>query len=247
MEQNQELPPLLQSHLKSIIKKAIDEAPVSALDETKIHSFHSRLSNILQIIRRCNKLCQLDELILNNVKKADSILESMIEKKSAESYKSPNLKKIFKGRPAFLITDAQLQMYIENGFTVPQIATMLSISKSTIRRRLRKFGISINQSYSNLTDDQLDLKIKDLISKFPNCGYRRMNGFLLAASIRIQEKRIQQSMRRVDPNGVLLRSLQISFTNRRQYNGPAALSLWHIDGHHKLIRCVSSKTLSFIF
>ena len=150
-----------------------------------------------------------------------------MKKKSAESYKSPKLKKFFKGRPAFLITDAQLQMYIENGFTVPQIATLLSVSKSTIRRRLRKFGISINQSY-NLTDDQLDLKIKDLISKFPNCGYRRMNGFLLAASIRIQEKRIQQSVRRVDPNGVLLRSLQISFTNRCQYNVPAALSLWHI-------------------
>ena len=73
---------------------------------------------------------------------------------------------------------------------MPQIATMLLISKSIMRRRLRKFGISINQSYSNLTDDQLDFKIKDLISKFPNCGYRRMNGFLLAASIRIQEKRI---------------------------------------------------------
>ena len=101
----------------------------------------------------------------------------MIEKTTTtESYKSPKLKKIFKGRPAFLITDAQLQMYIENRFTVSQLATMLSVSKSTIRRRLRKFDILINQSYSNLTDDQLDLKIKDLISQFPNCGYRRING-----------------------------------------------------------------------
>ena len=135
----------------------------------------------------------------------------MIGKNSIESYKSPKLKRTFEGRPAYLINHAQLQIYVENGFTVPQIATMLSVSKSTIRRRLCRFGISVNQSYSNLTDDELDLKIKDLISKFPNCGYRRMNGFLLAASIRIQEKWIQQSMRRVDPNGVLLRSLQISF------------------------------------
>ena len=91
----------------------------------------------------------------------------MIEKKSTESYKSPKFQKIFKGRPAFLITDAQLQIYIENGFTVPQIATMLSVSKGTIRKRLRKLGISVNQSYSNLTDDQSDLKVEDLISKFP--------------------------------------------------------------------------------
>ena len=74
-----------------------------------------------------------------------------------------------------------------------------------------------------------------------------MNGFILAASMGIQEKRIQQSMRQVDPNGVLLRSSQISFTNRRQYNVPVALSLWHIDGHHKIIKCVSSKTLFSFF
>ena len=46
-------------------------------------------------------------------------------------------------RLAYLITDAKLQIYIEKGFTAPQIATMLSVSKSTIRRRLCKFGISI--------------------------------------------------------------------------------------------------------
>ena len=54
-------------------------------------------------------------------------------------------------------------------------------------------------------------------------------------------------MRKVDPNAVLLRSLQISFKNPRQYNAPAALSLWDIDDHHKLIRCVSSKTLFLFF
>ena len=49
MQRNLEIPPFLQNHLKSIIKKAIHEAPVSAFDETKTHSFNSRLSNILQI------------------------------------------------------------------------------------------------------------------------------------------------------------------------------------------------------
>ena len=135
------------------------------------------------------------------LKKLTVFRNGWLEKKSTESYKSPKLKKFFKCRPAYLITAAQLQIYIENGFIVPQIATMLSVSK---RRGLWKFGLSINQSYSNLTDNELDLKIKNLISKFPNCGYGRMNGFLLEASIWIQEKGIQQSMRQVDPNGVLL-------------------------------------------
>ena len=129
VQQNREIPPRLQSHLKSIIKKAINEAPVSAIDGTEIHSFYSRFSNILQLMHRCSQLYHLDELILNNVQKADSISEWMTGRKSTESYKSPKLKKFFKCRPAYLITAAQLQIYIKNGFIVPQIATMLSVSK----------------------------------------------------------------------------------------------------------------------
>ena len=101
----------------------------------------------------------------------------MIEKKIKRVLQITKILKICKGRPVYLITDTQLQIFMENGFTVPQIANVLSVSKSTISRRLRKLGISTNQSYSNLTDNQLDLKTKDLISKFPNCGYRRMMGF----------------------------------------------------------------------
>ena len=63
-----------------------------------------------------------------------------------------------------------------------------------------------------------------------------MQGLLTASSVRVQEKRIQETMLKVDPQGVLMRALQISFTNRRLCNVPAALSLDHIEGHHKLIR-----------
>lgn len=41
-------------------------------------------------------------------------------------------------------------------------------------------------------------------------------------------------MRRVDPEGTIARRL--STINRRVYSVPAPLSLWHIDGNHKLIR-----------
>ena len=94
MQQNREIPPRLQSHLKSIIKKAIDEAPLSALDGTEIHSFYSRFSNILQLMHRCSQLHQLDELILNNVKKADSISEWMTRKKINRVLQITKVKKV---------------------------------------------------------------------------------------------------------------------------------------------------------
>ncbi|XP_057186595.1 uncharacterized protein LOC130552378 [Triplophysa rosa] len=43
-------------------------------------------------------------------------------------------------------------------------------------------------------------------------------------------------MRRVDPQGVLMRSLQLNPRRRRKYSVPGPNSLWHIDANHKLIR-----------
>lgn len=63
-----------------------------------------------------------------------------------------------------------------------------------------------------------------------------MLGNLNAQGIHIQRQRIQDSMRRVDPNGVLMRTFQLNPRRRRRYSVPAPNSLWHIDGNHKLIR-----------
>ena len=63
-----------------------------------------------------------------------------------------------------------------------------------------------------------------------------MTGFLRSRGLRIQQHRIRESMRRVDPAGVLLMSLEMRITQRRRYQVPGPLALWHIDGNHKLIR-----------
>ena len=115
---------------------------------------------------------------------------------------------------------------------------MVSVSESTIKRRLKEYNLSISETYSDIDEIELDSKIKHLIAKNPNCGYRRMHGFLKQDSIKVSERRIRQSMHRADPEGVLMRALQMTTTLRRQYKVPGILSLWHLDGHHKLIRFV---------
>jgi len=56
-----------------------------------------------------------------------------------------------------------------------------------------------------------------------------MRGFLFARNIRVSWERTREMMRRIDPQGVLLRSL-------REYSVRVALALWHMDSNHKLIR-----------
>ena len=66
--------------------------------------------------------------------------------------------------------------------------------------------------------------------------YKRMAGFLLARGLRVQQERIRESMRLVDPEGVLFWALPFNTVNRRQYSAYSLPVLWHIDTNHKLKR-----------
>ena len=53
---------------------------------------------------------------------------------------------------------------------------MLSVSESTIKRRLQLFDLSISNTYTVITDIDLDSKILNIMELFPNMGYKRMKG-----------------------------------------------------------------------
>ena len=134
-----------------------------------------------------------------------------------QNYKFPLKKTGFRGRPFLIITKEQLQLYLQYNFTFPKIAKILLVSESTIKRCFQEFGFSLGDTYSDISDGELDSVIRNNISRFPNCGYIRMDGLLLSQSLRITEKRIRNSMKRVDPEGVLVRILQIKVVQRRSY------------------------------
>ena len=85
-----------------------------------------------------------------------------------------------------------------------EIGSLLSVSESTVKRRLRELECSSRQGYSNISDDELDIIVEKSMREFPNCGYRRMTGMLLGMGHRLQQNRIRECMRRVNPEGVLL-------------------------------------------
>ncbi len=128
----------------------------------------------------------------------------------------------------------QLQYLLELGFSCPQIANVLSVSLSTVRRRMDENYLSISSLYSNITDDELDAIVKDIKVFFPNCGYRLMYGHLVTRGYRITQTCIRETLRRVDPDGVAVR--WATAIERRKYKVMSPLSLWYCDGNHKLIR-----------
>ena len=89
-------------------------------------------------------------------------------------------------------------------------------------------------TYSHIDDDHLDQFVREAQQENPNIGLRLTRGFLKSRGHRVQLERIRGSLLRTDPEGVLQRWSQA--VRRRRYSVPGPLSLWHIDGNHKLIR-----------
>ena len=145
------------------------------------------------------------------------------------------------GRPRFDIPQEQFITLFENGFTRPQIADIVGVSLSTIYRRMVLFGLSVSSEYANLSNSELDQVIGEIKLDFPTCGNKQMQGHLRSRGYRVQQIRIREALRRVDPEGSIMRRL--SALNRRQYRVAAPRSLWHIDGNHKMIRHILSRSM----
>ena len=82
-----------------------------------------------------------------------------------------------------------------------------------------------------MSDAELDNIIHEIKREFPTCGNKQMLGHLYSRGFRVQQIRVRESIWGV---GSIMRRL--SAIHRRQYRVAAPLSLWHIDGNHKLIR-----------
>lgn len=141
-----------------------------------------------------------------------------------------------RARPRYFISKDKLEFLLNMRFTSGEISSMLCVSESTVKRRIREFESFVRPRYSDISDDDLDHIVERMMREFPNSGCKRMTGLLQNAGHRIQQSRIRECMRRVNPDGVLLRALELRAVRRRRYQVRGPLALWHIDGNHKLIR-----------
>lgn len=92
----------------------------------------------------------------------------------------------------------------------------------------------LDYGFAEITDVELDLLVSAYTEWKPESGIRYVTGFLRHNGLRIQRRRIIDSLHRVDPIGRTL--LEQRTIIRRVYFVARPNALWHIDGHHKLIR-----------
>ena len=101
----------------------------------------------------------------------------------------------YRGAPSYYLPQCQLEFLIGIHFTVPEIAALLGVSTSTIRRRMRQYWLSIRQRYTQLANTTLDqLILLEILNEHPNSGYRMVCSYLSDRGIRISLERARDSL-----------------------------------------------------
>ena len=106
------------------------------------------------------------------------------------------------GRPALSIPRETLKLYLSYGFSLQKIADMFGTSSKTISRRVQSYNLREEvPKYDNISNESLDSIVSGVLHNFPNCGIRRMEGFLLGRGIRVQWSRVGLSLGELIPAG----------------------------------------------
>ena len=137
------------------------------------------------------------------------------------------------GAPSFSIPKCVLENLLGEGFTIKEISTILSVSESTIYRRMSLFGLS-RSDFTDISYLELDQHIENITEDFPYCGESLIKQFLIEKGIIVQRMRIRDSLHRVNGDGVKARKK--GRLHRRVYDVQGPNHLWHIDTNHKLVR-----------
>ena len=139
------------------------------------------------------------------------------------------------GKPAFDISAELLEDFLSLGISYTRISEMLGVSRWTVSRRIKDYGLEDFKSFSKLSDDELDKVVRGHISEHgATSGQVYLTGYLRSLGLRVQRRRVRECLARLDPQNRALRwGIVVS---RRVYRVPWPNSLWHLDGHHSLIR-----------
>ena len=137
------------------------------------------------------------------------------------------------GRPVLGIDIDQVEMLRQVSYSWEEVAGAVGVSRTTLWRRLQEQNVTLS-SYTDISDADLDSLVQSIQHDFPNAGLVILQGRLQSMGVQVQRARIRQSVARSDPIRRKVRWHQV--LTRRSYSVPGSNALWHIDGHHSLIR-----------
>lgn len=109
------------------------------------------------------------------------------------------------------------------GFNWITISRMLSVNIRTLYNYRTQLGLVDYGSFTDITNDNLDQLIADIIQQTPGSGETYVTGSLRGRGIRVQRWRVRERLRIVDPALRGRRAIQW-----RVYNVSAPNEVWYV-------------------
>ena len=210
---------------------ALDDVAESILQHIREgfgDSTRQRQEELLELSRQALEYIVLMEALFPVCQELVQALRQLVDQ--IETYLEEYYVPSARGRPRIQARQEQLEYLLDSGF---KIALIFGCNVHTIERRMREYQISPNR-YAVITDDELDNLVGEITRASPLTGEKTVNGKLRCQGIYLQRWRIRESLHRVDPMRIEFRKRRV--LHRRFYSVKSPNSLWHLDGHHKLIR-----------
>ena len=132
-----------------------------------------------------------------------------------------------RGRPVFSVEKDQIEYLHSLHFSWPEISNLLGISRMTLYRRRRDFGLLQLTPNRVVSSDELIGIIQQLRHDNPYCGETMIMGHLRAMDVKVTRDKLRSIIRAIDPLNTALR-WQHNSTSRRPYSVPGPNSLWHL-------------------
>ncbi|KAK7002035.1 Integrase catalytic domain-containing protein [Favolaschia claudopus] len=110
------------------------------------------------------------------------------------------------GRPSYVLDLPRARLLHDLGNSYEQIAQALGVDRKTLYRQLEKAGIPrARRIFTAISDEALDEVVSEISLAHPFVGSVIVAGHLESRGIHLPRLRVQDSLRRVDEIGVLVR------------------------------------------
>jgi hypothetical protein len=242
----------------SIMKEtrfAIDSIPNvdRAAIERLLHQLDAVLSIVLQLT--ADEITGQDELdkMISDTANCIITLDSFLEQPHRDMIIEREL--VYSGLPGAprykLNLDRATTLHAL-GNSWEDVAKAMGVDRRTLSRHFERIGLTTKRpSFTPISDEELDEVVSEISLEHPFIGSSIMAGHLESREIHIPMKRVQDSLRRVDSIGVLIRCEFMAIYSdaiidnfeliswaglikRRVYHVRGANALWHHDGNEKL-------------
>ena len=131
------------------------------------------------------------------------------------------------GRPRFDINKDAIIRLRELGNTWTDKSNIFLVSRWTIYRRAREYDIQNVERFSDITNNELlELISEFVVQQSQLTGFPMVYGHIKSIGIHVQQQRVRDCLRQLDPNFYNLR--WATLIHRRTYSVRAPNSLWHI-------------------